>query len=93
MNVSAHCIFAIHTAPREWSHAIIKIVLVGAGSLQFGTSILGDFFRSDVLTGAQIVLNDINDGAVKRTETIANAYIARHGLNHHVMVDGDLGGR
>ena len=39
-----------------------KLVLVGAGSLQFGTGMLGDIFQSAPLKGAEIVLNDINEG-------------------------------
>ena len=44
-----------------------KIVLVGAGSLQFGTGMLGDVFQSAHLTDAEIVLHDINLEAAQRT--------------------------
>ena len=67
-----------------------KIVLVGAGSLQFGAGMLGDVFQSAHLTEAEIVLNDINEAAAKRTEAVANAFIAEHGLKQSVRVESDL---
>ncbi len=68
-----------------------KMVLVGAGSLQFGTSMLGDVFTSCALNGAEIVLNDINGPAAERTLRVANDYIAAKGLSHRVSVEMDLG--
>lgn len=67
-----------------------KIVLVGAGSLQFGTGMLGDIFQSSVLRDAEIVLNDINEAAAKRTEAVANAFISEHGLKQTVRVESEL---
>jgi alpha-galactosidase len=67
-----------------------KIVLVGAGSLQFGTGMLGDIFQSQVLTDADIVLNDINEPAAKKTAEVAKAFIAEHGLKHRISVEMDL---
>lgn len=67
-----------------------KIVLVGAGSLQFGTGMLGDIFQSATLKGAQIVLNDINEGAAKRTLKVAQDYCAANGLDFDISVEGDL---
>lgn len=49
-----------------------KIVLVGAGSLQFGTGMLGDIFQSDTLKGAQIILNDINAAAAEKSSSFAS---------------------
>ena len=40
-----------------------KIVLVGAGSAQFGYGTLGDIFQSKTLYGSEIVLHDINMAA------------------------------
>ncbi|MFX0164492.1 MAG: hypothetical protein ACFE9V_04155 [Candidatus Hodarchaeota archaeon] len=37
-----------------------KIVLVGAGSVSFGTASMNDIFYSDVLEGSTVVLHDIN---------------------------------
>ena len=67
-----------------------KIVLVGAGSLQFGTGMLGDIFQSAHLAEAEIVLNDINEAAAKRTEGVANAFITENGLQQSVRVESDL---
>lgn len=67
-----------------------KIVLVGAGSLQFGTSMLGDVFTSRALVGAEIVLNDINGPAAERTLKVAQDYISARGLGHTVRAEMDL---
>lgn len=67
-----------------------KIVLVGAGSLQFGTGMLGDIFQSPTLVGAEIVLNDINDAAARRTMALAEEFIAAHRLTHRIRCEGDL---
>lgn len=42
----------------------MKIVLVGAGSAQFGYGTLGDIFVSKVLSGANVTLLDINPTAL-----------------------------
>lgn len=68
----------------------MKIVLVGAGSLQFGAGMLGDVFQSAHLTEAEIVLNDINEAAATRTEVMANAFISENGLKQNVRVESDL---
>ena len=67
-----------------------KIVLVGAGSLQFGTGMLGDVFQSDVLKDAHIVLNDINEAAANRTLSVAKDFITSNGLSQTVSVETDL---
>ena len=67
-----------------------KLVLVGAGSLQFGTGMLGDIFQSEVLKDAQIILNDINESAAQRTSKIANEYISAHNLKHKITVESNL---
>ena len=67
-----------------------KIVLVGAGSLQFGTGMLGDVFQSAHLAEAEIILNDINQAAAKRTEEVANAFITENGLQQSLRVESDL---
>ncbi len=68
-----------------------RIVLVGAGSLQFGAGFLGDIFQSDVLGKVEIILNDINQPAVGRTLKMARDHIDTHGLDHAVSTDADLG--
>ncbi len=67
-----------------------KIVLVGAGSLQFGTGILGDIFSSSVLDGAEIVLNDINKKAADRMMHVAQDYISSNYLTHKIIEEANL---
>ncbi|WP_435140244.1 hypothetical protein [Pseudopelagicola sp. nBUS_19] len=66
---------------------MLKVVLVGAGSLQFGAGILGDIFQSAHLTDAEIILNDIDEVAAKRTEELSNAFIAENSLKQSVRVE------
>ena len=47
-----------------------KIVLIGAGSQNFGLGIIGDIFKSKALEGSQIVLHDINAKSLKLTDQI-----------------------
>jgi alpha-galactosidase len=42
----------------------MKIVLIGAGSAQFGLGSLGDLFQSKLLYGSEIVLVDIDEEAL-----------------------------
>lgn len=67
-----------------------KIVLVGAGSAQFGAGMLGDIFRSQTLKDAEIVLHDINPKAVKKTKKMAQDYIDGHNLKQSVSVAENL---
>ena len=67
-----------------------KIVLIGAGSLQFGTVMIGDIFTSDHLWDAEIVLNDINNAAAKRTATVAREFMKAHNLEQTLQVESDL---
>ena len=67
-----------------------KIVLIGAGSLQFGTAMLGDIFTSDHLCDVEIVLNDINKAGADRTATVAREFIKAHNLEHTLHVESDL---
>lgn len=41
-----------------------KLVVVGAGSLQFGLGTVGSIFNSDVLKGSEVCLHDINEEAL-----------------------------
>ncbi|WP_422047848.1 hypothetical protein [Shimia sp.] len=67
-----------------------KIVLVGAGSLQFGTGMLGDIFQSTHLEQAEIVLHDINLDAAQRTLKVAEGYVAGNNLQHALTATTDL---
>ncbi|MFL2785150.1 MAG: hypothetical protein ACJZ87_01575 [Paracoccaceae bacterium] len=67
-----------------------KIVLVGAGSLQFGTCMLGDLFQSRLLTTAEVVLNDINQAAALRTLKVAQDFVADHNLDFSITAEPNL---
>ena len=45
-----------------------KIVIIGAGSAQFGYDTLGDIFQSKRLHGTTIVLHDINPDTLSVVE-------------------------
>jgi len=57
-----------------------RIVLIGAGSAQFGYGTIGDILQSKVLEGSHIVLHDINPATLKAVEENARAFIAEHKL-------------
>jgi len=67
-----------------------KIVLIGAGSLQFGTGMLGDIFQSEHLIGADIVLHDINEAAAKRTLETAERYLQSNDLDFRLSANSSL---
>ena len=48
-----------------------KIVLVGAGSAQFGLGTLGEIMSCPALLGAEVVLLDINAEALQRVHSAA----------------------
>ncbi len=62
----------------------MKIVLIGAGSLQFGYGMLGDIFSSKLLEGSEITLLDINEAALQKVLLTAQDTIARHKLDFSV---------
>ena len=57
-----------------------RIVLIGAGSAQFGFDMLGDIFQSAILEGSHVVLHDINGAALERVHTAGESFIREHGL-------------
>ena len=57
-----------------------RIVLIGAGSAQFGLGTLTDLFESQVLQGSTIVLHDINPEALARVHQLGQTYLQEHGL-------------
>ncbi len=61
-----------------------KIVLIGAGSAQFGLGTLGDIFCSTLLKGSEITLLDINPEALKKVDDTAQAFIKKEGLDFKV---------
>jgi len=58
----------------------VKIVLIGAGSAQFGLGTLGDIMQSRVLAGARIVLVDINEESLDQVRRAAELFVERHRL-------------
>jgi alpha-galactosidase len=57
-----------------------RIVLIGAGSTNFGLGTLGDIFRSEALQGSTVVLHDINPDALRKVDAIGQAHIKEHDL-------------
>lgn len=57
-----------------------RIVLIGAGSAQFGYGTIGDILQSKVLEGSTIVLHDINPRTLAIVEQNARAFIEERGL-------------
>lgn len=57
-----------------------NIVLIGAGSAQFGYGTIGDILQSKVLEGSQIVLHDINPASMAVVEKTARDFITQNNL-------------
>jgi alpha-galactosidase len=58
-----------------------RIVLIGAGSAQFGYGTIGDILQSKVLQGSHIVLHDINPVTLQVTYDTGKAFISEHKLD------------
>ena len=58
-----------------------KIVLIGAGSQNFGLGIISDIFKSKSLEGCQIFLHDIDKTTLSNTKIISNNYKENLGIN------------
>ncbi|TKZ21460.1 alpha-glucosidase, partial [Brachyspira catarrhinii] len=63
---------------------MIKFVLVGAGSAQFGCDMLGDIFSTKSLEGSHITLLDINPNALKKVYDYVKGFIETNKLNFTV---------
>ena len=57
-----------------------RIVLIGAGSAQFGYGTIGDILQSKVLEGTHIMLHDINPDALAVVEANGRKFIEEHQL-------------
>lgn len=57
-----------------------RIVLIGAGSAQFGYGTIGDILQSQVLEGSHIVLHDINPNTLAVVAETGRAFIEEHRL-------------
>tara|TARA_B100000131_G_scaffold297674_1_gene316643 strand:- start:99 stop:1415 length:1317 start_codon:yes stop_codon:yes gene_type:complete len=61
-----------------------KIVLIGAGSQNFGLGVIGDIFKSSILSGSKIFLHDINSDTLSLTQKIAENYKTKFELNFSI---------
>ena len=61
-----------------------KIVLIGAGSANFGLEAVSDIYRSKVLEGSEIILHDTNEVSLKETQVVADKYKDQFGVNFKV---------
>lgn len=66
-----------------------KIVLIGAGSAQFGVGTLNDIFQSKVLAGSEIVLLDINPDALEKVHIAAKQYQEEQNLSYTIDATTD----
>ncbi len=67
----------------------MKIVLIGAGSVQFGSGTLGDIFQSSILSGSEIVLHDINRMSLDKMRQKAEQFIRQNGLNFSIQATAE----
>jgi alpha-galactosidase len=65
------------------------IVLIGAGSTNFGLGTLNGIFHNRVLEGSAIVLHDINPVTLEKTRSIAQRYIDANQLNYTLTATTD----
>ena len=61
-----------------------RIIIIGAGSTNFGLGIVGDFFKSKILSGSTLVLHDINPETLKNTYEIALSYKEKLGVDFNI---------
>ena len=61
-----------------------RIVLIGAGSTNFGLGIIGDIFKSKYFEQSTIVLHDINSDSLARTFKIAKEYKEKLGKKNRI---------
>ena len=66
-----------------------KIVLIGAGSAQFGYGTIGDILQSTILQGSEIMLHDINPNSLAVVETTARSFIDQHNLPYTIKATTD----
>jgi alpha-galactosidase/6-phospho-beta-glucosidase family protein len=62
-----------------------KIVVIGAGSLQFGLGTVGSIFNSKILKGSTVVLHDINEDALKTVHLGCQQTIAKR--NYDIVIE------
>lgn len=62
-----------------------RIVLIGAGSAQFGYGTIGDILQSKVLEGSTIVLHDINPITLAVVEKTAKSFVEENHLPFSIV--------
>ncbi len=67
----------------------MKIVLIGAGSAQFGCGTLADIFQRKLMVGAEICLMDIREQALTQVYNIGKEYIEKNNLNFTLTATTD----
>lgn len=63
-----------------------KIVLIGAGSLQFGCDTIGDIFNTEMLKGSEVVLHDISAPALAVVNTAVQDFLVKNNLEKDFKV-------
>ncbi len=58
-----------------------KIVLIGAGSSQFGLGTVSDIFKSKILKDCTVTLHDINKKALEKTKRTSEKYLSSFDTN------------
>ena len=66
-----------------------KIVLIGAGSSNFGLGTVGDLLKNNVFEGSEIVLHDINPAALERVYSVASKHVQEHNLPYTISASID----
>jgi alpha-galactosidase/6-phospho-beta-glucosidase family protein len=67
----------------------VKIVLIGAGSAQFGLGTLGEIMQSKTLAGSEIALVDIDARALERVSRTAREFVTAKGLPFKISASTD----
>ena len=66
-----------------------KIVLIGAGSANFGLEAVSDIFKSLPLEGSEIMLHDTDQEALKETLAVGKKYKTEWGVNFSLNATSD----
>ena len=67
-----------------------KIVLIGAGSAQFGFVTLGDIFQCRALRGSEVMLHDIDPESLQRIAKFAERFVDENGLEFTISATTSL---
>jgi alpha-galactosidase len=77
------------TTTKENKDMGVKIVLIGAGSSQFGYDTMGDIFQSQILPGGHIALHDINPEALEGVFKNGQRFIKEKNLPYTISATTD----